>query len=94
MTSVMNSALALVMAAAMTAVGQPVRAEGDECIGLYLQRNRVYADAHYCFKTKEALAYFSNAGCIPGEPRLSPSQRGQLARITAEERRYNCRTQR
>jgi len=37
------------------------RAEGDQCVQLFIDRNKVYADAHYCFKTKEALAHFSNA---------------------------------
>jgi hypothetical protein len=70
---------------------QPARAEGDECISLYVQRNRIYADAHYCFKTETALQYFSNSGCIPGEPRLTSSQQRQVAEIQRQERRYNCR---
>jgi hypothetical protein len=72
---------------------QPARAEGDECISLYVKRNRIYADAHFCFKTAEALSYFSNQDCIPGEPRLTSSQQRQIAEIKKQERQYRCRTQ-
>lgn len=88
-----NCALALAMAAGLAGFPQPIRAEGDECIDLYVKRNQIYADAHYCFKTKKALDYFSNKGCIPGEPRLSASQQRRVAEILAEQRRNNCRTE-
>jgi hypothetical protein len=65
---------------------------GDQCVQLFIDRNKVYADAHYCFKTKEALAYFSNAGCHPGEPRLTASQQRRVAEIQRAERQSNCRT--
>jgi len=71
---------------------QPARAEGDECISLYVKRNQIYADAHYCFKTEKALTYFSNQGCIPGESRFTASQQRQIAEIKRQERQY-CRTQ-
>jgi hypothetical protein len=70
---------------------QSALAEGDECISLFVKRNQIYADAHYCFKTETALAYFSNRGCIPGEPRLTSSQQRQIAEIKKQERQY-CRT--
>ena len=69
---------------------QSARAEGDECISLFVKRNQIYADAHYCFKTEKALTYFSNQGCIPGEPRFTASQQREIAEIKRQERRY-CR---
>jgi hypothetical protein len=92
MTRTQTCLLALVIIAGIASI-QPARAEGDECISLYVKRNQIYADAHYCFKTQEALSYFSNSGCIPGEARLTPSQQRQVAAIQKEERRYACRTQ-
>jgi len=56
-----------------------------------VKRNQIYADAHYCFKTKKALDYFSNERCIPGEPRLSASQQRWVEELLAEQRRSNCR---
>jgi hypothetical protein len=82
--------LVLAVIAAIAGV-QPARAEGDECISLFVKRNQIYADAHYCFTTEKALAYFSNRDCIPGEPRLTSSQQRQIAEIKKQERRY-CRT--
>jgi hypothetical protein len=81
-----------VVAGGIVASAGVARAEGDECVQLFIDRNQVYADAHYCFKTKDALAYFSNAGCIPGEPRLTRAQEERVAEIQREERRNNCRT--
>jgi hypothetical protein len=66
--------------------------DGDQCVQLFIDRNKIYADAHYCFKTKEALAYFSNKGCIQGEPRLTASQQRRVAEIQRAERQNNCRT--
>jgi YARHG domain len=88
-TGARSCSLALVIIAGIASI-QPARAEGDECISLYVKRNQIYADAHYCFKTEKALQYFSNSGCIPGEPRLTSSQQRQIAEIQKEEKRY-CR---
>jgi YARHG domain len=91
-TRTLSFPIAFVMIAGIAGM-EPARAEGDECIDLYVKRNQIYSDAHYCFKTKLALQYFSNSGCIPGEPRLTPSQQRRIAEIQGEERRNNCRTQ-
>jgi hypothetical protein len=85
-------ALAVLVGSTIAGVGAVRAQDGDQCVQLFIDRNQVYADAHYCFKTKEALAYFSNAGCIPGEPRLTASQERRVAQIQAQERRNNCRT--
>jgi hypothetical protein len=90
-TRTLSCPIALVIIAGIAGI-EPARAEGDECIDLYVKRNQIYADAHYCFKTKLALQYFSNSGCIPGEPRLTPGQQRSVAEIQKEEQRYNCRT--
>ncbi len=85
-------ALAVVVGGIVASAGVARAQDGDECVQLFIDRNQVYAEAHYCFKTREALAYFSNAGCIPGEPRLTRGQERRVAEIQREERRHNCRT--
>jgi hypothetical protein len=85
-------ALAVLAGGTIAGLGVARAQEGDQCVQLFIDRNQVYADAHYCFHTKEALAYFSNAGCIPGEPHLTSGQQRRVADIQREERRYNCRT--
>jgi hypothetical protein len=88
-TGARSGSLILAMVVGIASV-PAARAEGDECISLYVKRNQIYADAHYCFKTEKALQYFSNNGCIPGEPRLTSSQQRQIAEIQKQEKRY-CR---
>ena len=85
-------ALAVLVGSTVAGLGVVHAQDGDRCVQLFIDRNQVYADAHYCFKTREALAYFSNAGCIPGAPHLTPGQERRIAEIQREERRYNCRT--
>jgi len=88
-TGARSCSLILAIVAGIASV-PTARAEGDECISLYVKRNQIYADAHYCFKTEKALQYFNNNGCIPGEPRLTASQQRQIAEIQKQEKRY-CR---
>lgn len=85
--------LALVVLVGGTVAGLGMARADPDCIDLFLRRNRIYAEAHYCFKTKEVLAYFSNKGCIPGKPYLTAARASQVAEIRREERRDNCRTQ-
>ena len=53
-------ALAVLVGSTIAGLGAVRAQEGDQRVQLFIDRNQVYADAHYCFKTKEALAYFSN----------------------------------
>jgi len=84
--------LALAIMVSSTVAGLGAARADPDCIGLYVERNKVYAEAHYCFKTATALTYFSNAGCIPGAPHLTLDQQRRVADIQRAERRYNCRT--
>ncbi|PZQ15088.1 MAG: YARHG domain-containing protein [Ancylobacter novellus] len=65
----------------------------DRCARLWFERNAVYKDAGYCFKTSRAISAFGNAGCsfdaIEDVP-LSARQREYVARIQAEERNFHC----
>jgi hypothetical protein len=85
-------AFALVVSSVIGGAGMLRAQDSDQCVQFFIDRNQVYADAHYCFKTKDALAYFSNKGCIPGAPHLTPSQQQRVAQIQREERSHNCRT--
>ena len=85
--------LALVVLIDIWVAGLGVAHADPDCIGFFVERNRVYAEAHYCFKTPRALEYFSNAGCVPGEPHLTSAQASRVADIQREEQLNNCRTQ-
>jgi hypothetical protein len=63
------------------------------CDELWAERNAVYADAGYCFKTTKAIKAFGNAGCKYDEMAdvpLSPRDRKKVAEIQAQERANRC----
>lgn len=65
-----------------------------QCQRLWVERNSIYRDAGYCFKTDRAIRYFGNAGCAydnEGALPLSGWQRQRIAQILADERANGCR---
>jgi hypothetical protein len=60
------------------------------CRGLWLERNRVYAQAGYCFQSPDAIAVFGR-GCFPPYGRLSRDDKCYVDAIQALERRQGCR---
>ncbi|WP_264049823.1 YARHG domain-containing protein [Methylobacterium flocculans] len=71
----------------------PARADFP-CDALWAERNAVYADAGYCFRTPRGIKAFGNAGCRFDEIRdvpLSERKRQDVADILREERRNGCR---
>jgi hypothetical protein len=67
-------------------------ASAQSCGSLWAQRNAIYKDAGYCFKTPRGRAAFGNAGCAYGEASvpLSDRQRARIAAIKRLERRLGC----
>jgi hypothetical protein len=63
------------------------------CSSLWYERNGIYKDAGYCFKTSRAIRAFGNAGCsydnINDVP-LSARQRAVVRDIVSRERRMGC----
>jgi YARHG domain len=64
-----------------------------DCEALWQNRNQIYKDAGYCFRTSRAIRVFGNAGCqydnlnfVP----LSPVQRREIADIQRYERVRSC----
>ncbi len=63
------------------------------CDELWAERNAVYKDAGYCFKTPRAIRAFGNAGCryddLADVP-LSPRDRAKVADIQRQEQANRC----
>lgn len=78
---------------ALVALAGPAAAGDDSCDGLWYERNAIYKDAGYCFKTTRAIRAFGNAGCswddIADVP-LSARQRSAVSRIQRQERAWGC----
>jgi hypothetical protein len=78
---------------AMTGVGLMLFANAQSCQDLSVERNSYYKEAGYCFKTRRAISYFGNEGCMyDNEARvpLPREARARIAEITWLERRNGC----
>ena len=60
------------------------------CSDLWYERNAIYADKGYCFKTERARRAFGRA-CFPPYGRLSQHEQRQVERIKRLEARMGCR---
>ena len=64
------------------------------CDELWGERNAVYAEAGYCFRTARGIAAFGNAGCryddIKDVP-LSARDRAKVSEIVRQTRQNGCR---
>ena len=75
------------------AAAAPAPAMAQSCADLWYQRNAVYKDSGYCFRTPRAIQAFGNAGCQyddMGSVPLSPRQRAIVADIVRRERYMGC----
>jgi YARHG domain len=92
----MRAALVSTFVAAMTLTGVAVTAAQaqDICTRLWVERNQIYKNEGYCFKTARAIRYFGNAGCIydnEADVPLSRAERERIAYLISQERRFGCR---
>lgn len=65
----------------------------QSCDEFWYQRNMIYKEAGYCFKTANAIRNFGNAGCKyddQADVPLSARQRAEIARIQSMERAMRC----
>ena len=68
-------------------------AQAQSCQSLWIERNQIYKDGGYCFKTERAIDYFGNNGCYVGNEnalRLSRSDRQRIDEIVRLERAKGC----
>ena len=66
---------------------------GMSCGDLYYNRNLIYKNAGFCFRTARAIQTFGNAGCSfdnINEVPLSRADRAAVAAIVAEENYQGC----
>ncbi|MHB1109400.1 MAG: YARHG domain-containing protein [Devosia sp.] len=59
------------------------------CSELWYERNAIYADNGYCFKTAKARRVFGSA-CFPPYGKLSRSEQKEVDAIRRWERRKDC----
>ncbi|WP_342148027.1 YARHG domain-containing protein [Methylorubrum sp. SB2] len=85
-------ALSALLSALLACAATPAAA-AFPCDELWGERNAIYKDAGYCFRTDRAIRAFGNAGCkyddIADVP-LSARQRATVADIVRQERENGC----
>ncbi len=65
----------------------------DQCDSLWFERNQIYKEAGYCFRTAAAIRQFGNAGCVyfdPNDVPLSNRNRARINEIVRVERALRC----
>jgi hypothetical protein len=83
---------ALVGVATLAAAVEPTFA--DDCDALWAERNSIYKDRGYCFKTERAKAHFGNESCKhddEGAVPLTDRDRARISDIQRKEREQGCR---
>ncbi len=66
---------------------------GPNCEFLYVMRNAIYAQHHYCFQTARAIATFGNQGCVSANANalgLNSVELANAATILQAERAMGC----
>ena len=84
----------LYIAAAITALSLTVStapAFAASCYDLWYERNQIYDDNGFCFKTQLAQETFDNSDCYTSHPDLSRSEERRVAQIKARERAKRCK---
>ena len=83
----------LVPVVAVLPLATPARADFP-CDELWGERNAVYAEAGYCFRTARGIRAFGNANCRYDDIRdvpLSARDRAKVGEIVRQERSSGCR---
>jgi hypothetical protein len=65
----------------------------DRCSQLWYERNNIFKEAGYCFRTPRAIRAFGNAGCSyddESDVPLSVRRRQAVNEIRREERALGC----
>ena len=81
--------------AALTMVATPAQAQRTDyqnlnCDELWYERNLIYANRGYCFRTQRAIRTFGPR-CYPPYGQLTDAEHRRVARIISWERRRDCR---
>ena len=65
-------------------------AMADNCYDLWYERNQIYDDNGFCFKTQLGRDTFDNSDCYTSNPSFSRAEVRRVAQIKARERAKHC----
>ncbi len=84
----------LYVTAAITALSLTIStapAFSASCYDLWYERNQIYDDNGFCFKTQLGQDTFDNSDCYTSRPDLSRAEERRVAQIKARERAKRCK---
>ena len=68
-----------------------VPALAESCYDLWYERNQIYDDNGFCFKTQLGQDTFDNSDCWTSKPQLSRAEVKRVAQIKAREKAKRCK---
>jgi YARHG domain len=81
--------LTSITALALTAGLAP--ASAASCYDLWYERNQIFDDNGYCFKSDLGKETFDNSDCYTSHPDLTRAEQRRVAAIKARERAKGCK---
>jgi len=63
----------------------------DSCYDLWYERNAIYDDNGYCFKTSLGKRVFDNSDCYTSDPDFTRAEQRRIDQIRREEKRLGCK---
>ena len=82
---------ALASLAAVTLALTTQGALADSCYDLWYERNAIYDDNGYCFRTSLGKRTFDNGDCYTDDPDFTRAEQRRIDQIRREERRLGCK---
>jgi hypothetical protein len=92
----MSSIFTVLSLAGVITIASAGGAFAQNCDRLWYERNAIYKNAGYCFKTAHAIQTFGNAGCrydVEARVPLTHEQELRIAAIVREEQGLRCPSQ-
>lgn len=77
---------------AAAAVGLSAQsAFADSCYDLWYERNAIYDDNGFCFKTDLGKRVFDNSDCYTSAPEFTEAEQRRINKIRRQEKRLRCK---
>jgi hypothetical protein len=66
-------------------------ASAASCYELWYERNQIYDENGFCFKSRLGMDTFDNSDCYTDNPKLSKAERRRVNEIKAAEKAKRCK---
>jgi YARHG domain len=66
-------------------------ASAANCYDLWYERNQIFDDNGFCFKSRLGKDTFDNSDCYTDNPQMSRAEERRIAQIKAQERKKGCK---